>query len=114
MESSKRGRRRQQSEAVSAARRKDHLSRVHHNDLSNIDCTCELAAWYFVKRRALGCDCRKRKWGQPRRSSGFGCKAGRRIRIYQGRRVSREWLGQVKKDKEKGWIPPVFGDPRWV
>jgi hypothetical protein len=37
--------------------RKIHLSKVHPN--GNIDCVCEQSAWFFAKRKAVGCGCRR-------------------------------------------------------
>jgi hypothetical protein len=72
-------------------RRRLHLSRVHLNQAP--DCACERAALYFSKRRAFGCNCRKKKPGAPR--VGTGDKFDAREAIYAHRRAVREVLGAV-------------------
>lgn len=115
--------RRRRTFAVAARRRTDHLARVHDGDQGNVDCICELAVWYFAKRRSLGCDCRKRKKGSPRGPGGalpwsydpigntdqFGRSMGvwregrwrswhkvwQRDRIYEARAQWRLWAPQA-------------------
>ena len=72
-------------------RQRLHLSRVHLNQTP--DCVCEQAALYFSKRRAFGCNCRKRRHGAPR--LGTGDKFDARAALYQQRRTAREVLGAV-------------------
>jgi hypothetical protein len=49
-----------------------HLARNHPT--GEVDCVCERSVWYFEKRKSLGCQCRKRKHGQPKRGVGM-CRA---------------------------------------
>lgn len=69
------------------ARKTDHLRMVHGS--GDPDCVCELARTYFAKRRALGCDCRKRRRGNPKVDSGM-CKSGRRGRVIRWRQQARK------------------------
>jgi hypothetical protein len=67
-----------------------HLSLAHPDGAP--DCACERSTWYFEKRKALGCDCRKRRRGQPK--IGRGCH-GWRDAVAQrtaGRRLASAWL----------------------
>ena len=82
--------RRARSLRIATRRRAIHLKQVHANDRGAVDCVCELAPFYFEKR-SLGCDCRKRKKGQPRLPVGFGCANHIRPRIYKGRQLAREY-----------------------
>lgn len=72
-------------------RQRLHLSRVHPNQTP--DCVCEQSALYFSKRRAFGCNCRKKRHGAPR--VGTGDKFDLREGIYAHRRAVREVLGAV-------------------
>jgi hypothetical protein len=78
--------------ATRSSRRARHHSSIVHQD-GALDCVCEGASFYFSKRRALGCNCRKRRRGQPR--VGIGDKFDARRRIYQERRQRREILGAI-------------------
>jgi hypothetical protein len=68
-----------------------HLARTHPNQEPG--CLCERSPLYFSKRRAFGCNCRKRRQGAPR--TGTGDKADARDAIYLQRRAGREVLGAI-------------------
>jgi len=83
-----RGERRARTIRRARTRRRDHLHLVHGGNPGAVDCACELSIFYFAKRRALGCNCRKRRKGRPR--VGVGDKDSLRDRIYRWRSDARE------------------------
>ena len=88
-------------------RRAEHLKVVHRGDVGAVDCACELANTYFAKRRPIGCNCRKRARGAPRRDAGM-CNAGERDRIYGWRREDRECMdavraGRLPEEPDRVW-----------
>lgn len=83
-----RGERRRRTQVIGCARRALRLRAVHGWDVSAAR-PRELSAWNYAQCAPLGCRCRKRKRGQPRRDAGF-CKNWRG-RIYAARRQWREW-----------------------
>ncbi len=51
----------------------------------------ERSVWFFRKRNAIGCDCRRREVGNPKLSRGdWGYRPAVRERI-EGRRLCRGW-----------------------
>lgn len=94
MSKGKRGDRRARTLRVSTARRRCHLRNVHGGDPSQVDCVCELARFYFAKRKPLACDCRRPKRGRPRLDTGI-CHWSWRKRIYETRRLYREQLNAI-------------------
>ena len=53
-----------------------------------VDCVCELADTYFAARSPRGCDCRRRRHGRPRESTGI-CHFDARHHIYKSRQQRR-------------------------
>lgn len=92
MQTRDRALRRHLAKTYSRKRQKAHRSLVHPD--SQLDCACEGAPFYFSKRRAVGCPCRKKRFGAPRRSIGC-CKIDSRDHIYAQRRTKREILGAI-------------------
>ena len=76
--------------------RRVHLRVVHPDGA--VDCICETSAWYFAKKKSLGCGCRRRsRRDGPKVVAGL-CYDGRggyhpsvAERIH-GKRVARAWL----------------------
>jgi hypothetical protein len=60
----KREQRRDRTWRKGATRRREHLRIVHPNGV--VDCVCGRSVWRFAKRRALECDCRSRRHGNPK------------------------------------------------
>jgi hypothetical protein len=69
----KREERRDRTVRIGERRRRVHLSAAHPGGV--VDCVCERSAWWFAKRRALGCDCRGRRRGAPKCGRGM-CAGG--------------------------------------
>jgi hypothetical protein len=73
-----------------------HLRAVHPD--GRVDCPCEQSVWFFAKRKAVGCDCRKRRRGQPKVSRGpcYGPEVRDAVRTrIEGRRVCDRWRAWV-------------------
>ena len=101
-----RGERRRRTEVVGRARRRLRLRAVHGGDAGEAR-PRELSVWSYEKCAPLGCRCRKRKRGQPRRDAGLGCKA-RRGRIYAARRQWREWGRAAARGAVDAAAEPAF------
>ena len=82
----RRRRRRALTRRVARQRRALHLARLHPDGA--VDCPCELAGTWFARRSALGCNCRRRRRGQPRQGRGV-CGIGARDAIYRDRCARR-------------------------
>lgn len=113
----RRARRRRLTFTVALRRRDHHLS-VVHGGAENVDCTCELANTYFAKRRALACDCRKRRKGRPRADVGM-CDVGSRDRIYEWRQEVRELRDAIRagrefEDPDRTWPRGKTGSKEFV
>ena len=73
-----------------------HLRAVHPD--GRVDCPCEQSVGFFAKRKAVGCDCRKRRRGQPKVSRGpcYGPEVRDAVRTrIEGRRVCDRWRAWV-------------------
>ena len=75
-----------------------HLRWVHPDGV--LDCACENSVWFFTKRKAIGCDCRKRKHGQPKRSTGpcnsYGMMPRQSlVERRKGRKLCKDWMDEV-------------------
>lgn len=100
-----RAERRQRTLRVAAKRRATHLRQVHRNDIGQVDCVCELAAFYF-EDLTNGCGCRKHARGAPRRGGGM-CKHWSRMRLYQWRMHDREFCkGIVSRRLDRDTVEP--------
>ena len=93
----KRERRLRMTLTVAARRRADHLRRIHPDGV--VDCVCELSKTYFAKRTSGGCDCRKRRRGNPRVASGMCCVEAR-DRIYEWRLEDRLLRDVVRSGRD--------------
>lgn len=82
-----RRRRRARTLAISLRRRTEHLARLHRD--GRVDCACELSPFYFARRHAIWCRCRRVRRGRPRLASG-PCRWSWRERLYAERRRWRE------------------------
>ena len=75
----------------------EHLRQVHPDGV--LDCACENSTWFFRKRKAVGCDCRKRKHGQPKLTTGpcngLGMARPSLIERRQGRKLCKDWLSEL-------------------
>ena len=80
-----------------------HLRVVHPDGA--IDCVCERSAWFFAKKKSLGCSCKKhvrQSFGSPK-LAGSLCHLGRSVRGYHpgvaeriaGRRLTYAWLIEI-------------------
>lgn len=80
-----------------------HLRVVHPNGV--VDCICERSAWFFAKKKSLGCSCKKhvgQSFGSPK-LAGSLCHLGRSVRGYHpgvaeriaGRRLTHAWLVEI-------------------
>lgn len=92
----KRARRLRLTLNIARERRAWHLARIHRT--GQVDCVCGLADTYFAKRRAVSCDCRKRKHGNPRVAAGM-CDVGNRDRIYEWRDEARALAVAVRSGR---------------
>lgn len=104
MKLKKREDRRDRSWRYGARARREHLRVVHPN--GQPDCVCENSIWYFEKRKALGCNCRGRKHGQPKRGVGICCGFDLRPAVEEriaGRRLTHAWL---KALRGRAWPDP--------
>lgn len=97
--------RRRRTEVIGRARRRLRLRVVHGGDTGGAP-PRELSVWSYDKCAPLGCRCRKRKRGQPRRDAGF-CKY-QRGRIYAARRQWREWGRAVVQGLVDAAMEPAF------
>jgi hypothetical protein len=63
---------------------------------------CEQSAWFFAKRKSLGCNCRRRGRGcSPKVAFGLCHGAGYQyhpcvIERIAGRRLCRSWLSELR------------------
>lgn len=86
----KRGDRRARTYRYAKRAQRIHLF-FNHNGGKNVDCICELADWYFRKRKPGGCNkCSKKRHGNPKICSGVclkGTRASTQNRIADVARV---------------------------
>jgi hypothetical protein len=73
--------------------------RVVHPD-GTPDCICEQSAWWFAKRKSLGCNCRRRWPGRPKLALSLCHGAGRYhpsvVERIAGGRLAHAWLRELR------------------
>ena len=76
--------------------RREHLRVIHPS--GPVDCVCEFSPWFFAKRGAVSCHCKRNRKGNPKVACsichGFGYHPSVRERIA-GNRASHAWLRAV-------------------
>lgn len=83
--------RRDRTIRIGTRRQHLHLVVVHRGDLSQLDCICERSPWRFAKRKAWGCNCRRRPSGSPHYGAGI-CYG--RMGLRPAVRARRAWRRQ--------------------
>ncbi len=76
---------------------REHVRWVHRFDGVECigTCICEESVRYFAKRKAVGCDCRGRKHGQPKLGTGTCHGLDTRPSLIErrnGRKIERGWV----------------------
>lgn len=90
-----RERRRDRDWRYGARARREHLRVVHPDGV--VDCACERSAFFFKKRKSVGCNCRGRTKSNPKFGRG-PCARGWRPAVrerIEGRRMVGAWLTWV-------------------
>ena len=83
--------------------RREHVRVVHPNGTP--DCICEQSAWWFAKRKSLGCNCRRRRPGRPKLAlslcHGAGCYHPSVVERIAGRRLVHAWLDALRGTRDR-------------
>lgn len=88
--------RRDSSYRASKRAQRVHLSMVHPT--GKVDCVCEKSAWFFRKRKSVGCDCRGRRHGQPKLGRGPCCDLRRESAMLRSAWRQERHLWLIERD----------------
>lgn len=82
-----------------ARARRIHLSKVHPT--GDVDCVCEQSVWFFAKKKAHGCRCRKSMPGNPKLAGslchgGGYCYHPTVVERIRGKRLCIDWTHAMR------------------